>query len=251
MVRRKLSLVGLLLASCAPAPSPPAPPPVVATPPSPVAMTAVASQGPTPGPKEPPDYPLCVPQMYDEEPGQHGRFAFLDDATDRVGFRDAEGQVVIPPRFRHAYAFSREGMAAVIDEDGPAFIRIDGSTIARAFFYDNGPDYLTEDRVRIVDAAARVGFIDGQGHEVVAPRYDYASSFCHGRAAVCRGCVREEGEHAEVHGGRWGFIDRQGREVVGLRYDGVIERYDESGVAVVERAGQRLRIDRDGRPIAP
>lgn len=55
-----------------------------------------------------------------------------------------------------AYEFSEAGVAAAIDDRGPVFIGGDGREIARAFRYDNGPDYFTEGRARVV-VSGRVG----------------------------------------------------------------------------------------------
>lgn len=238
-----------LLVACHPAPGQPPPElePVV-----PVASVASPTMRPvpatTPAPEPKPlGYEPCVPQMFDHEPGEHDRYPF-EAATGRVGFRNAAGATAIPPRFRAVYPFSEHGVAGVYDDDGAAFIRPDGSVIARAFWTDNGPDYFTERRARIVKDG-KVGFIDEEGEVVIPPRYDFASSFCHGMAAVCIGCQRQPGPHGGYEGGRWGFVTRTGTEVVPPRYEAVSRSFDEGGRAVVIEDGQELTIDRHGRPL--
>jgi len=208
----------------------------------PVAPVSAAATTELPD-KEPPFAP-CAAQMFDHQPGQHGLFGF-EDSAGKHGFRGADGKQVIAPRFRFAYPFSPEGVAAVVDDDGPAFIDTAGRVLGRAFIYDNGPDYFTEGRARIV-RDARVGFIDRRGRVVIEPRYAYAGAFCHERAAVCDGCRLAAGEHGEWEGGRWGFIDRHGRLVVPMKYDAVTPYAD--GRAEVVLKGKRLVIDKAGKP---
>ena len=190
----------------------------------------------------------CEPQMFDHAPGHHGLFAFEDAASGRMGFRDKRGSVVIAPRFRHAYEFSPEGVVAVIDDAGPAFVDTRGRVIARALLEDNGPDYFVGGFARIVESG-KVGFIDASGRVVVRPRFDSAAPFCEGLAVVCEGCWRRPmGEYAVYEGGRWGYVDTKGRVAIPLDYEAA-ESF-EDGKAEVVRGGRALRIDRRGRVLA-
>jgi hypothetical protein len=185
--------------------------------------------------------------MFDHPPGNHDRYGFQDDRDDRYGYRDAAGKVVIEPRFFFAYEFSPEGVAAVVSEQGPLFIGPDGQVLAQAFLLDNGPDYFSEGRARIV-RHGQVGFLDAFGKVVIEPRYDHARAFCHGRSLVCTGCAPEAGdEHPAVVGGRWGMIDRAGAVVVRLSYDAAVE-LDATHVTF-ELAGKPVTLGLDGRPL--
>lgn len=181
--------------------------------------------------------------MFDAKPGSRGLSTF-EDPTGLIGFRDAKGGVAISPRFRFAYQFSPEGVAAVIDDDGAAFIDVHGTVLARAFLYDNGPDYFTEGLARVVQND-KVGFVSRRGRIVIEPRFRYASAFCHGRAAVCEGCQPDHSEPAFMQGGRWGFIDRRGRLVVPMKFDEVQPFEGDHAEAVL--AGKKVLIDPQGR----
>lgn len=239
--------IALAVGACAPAEAPlrPARPPVVA-----VGEAASAPKEVPPGTHPPEkevvaDYEPCTATMFDHENGLHDRFVF-EDTTGLFGFRNAAGEIVIYPRFLHAYAFTPGGIAAVIDGDArPAFIDTSGRVIAEAFFYDNGPDYFTERRARIV-VDGKVGFIDERGSIIVRPAYDWASAFCHGLSVVCVGCVKTPGEHGAWVGGSWGFVDPVERVAVPLRFEAVEERFDPDE-AVVVLDGRAVRIDREGR----
>ena len=62
-----------------------------------------------------------------------------------------------------------------------------GKVLAKAFGFDNGPDYFQEGYARIVGPTGKVGFIDERGHIAITPQFDAASSFCHGKAEVTVG----------------------------------------------------------------
>jgi hypothetical protein len=109
-----------------------------------------------------------------------------------------------------AKAFSPEGIAAVVDEEGWAYIDRSGRIVIRPFVFDNGPDYFAE-----------------------------------GLAAVCDGC-REvaEGEHRGVKGGRWGFINRAGNLVIPLQFEEA-GRF-KKGRAHVKLGGHWKYVDQNG-----
>jgi hypothetical protein len=195
----------------------------------------------------------CFAEMYmDNRPGTLGLFAF-EDASGRYGFRDAGGRVRIPARFRFVYEFFPEGITGAVDDAGFVFIDASGRELARAFPYDNGPDYFAQGLARIVKQR-KIGFIDRSGRIVVPPRYDFALPFCEGRAVVCNGC-RDigSGDEAELSGGKWGYLDVQGRLAIPLRFEKA-ESF-EGGVAMVVEDGQRWVIRPDGskleQPAAP
>jgi hypothetical protein len=241
----RIALTAAMLAACG---EPPLarPPPVVAVDGKQTDPVEVPPRTQLPE-KEVVDYEPCVATMFDHEAGQHDRFV-VEDAGGLHGYQNAAGEMVIAPRFLFAYSFSPEGVAAVIEDGVPAYIDPQGRVIAQAFLYDNGPDYFTEGRARVV-VEGKVGFIDRFGKIAVAPRYDYAAAFCHGLAVVCTGCAKQQqGEHASYSGGKWGFVDRQGRVAIPLRYDAVVERFDPD-VAVVVLEGREIRIDREGRAL--
>lgn len=189
----------------------------------------------------------CEPRMYEDIPGKHDRFRF--EAEDgQVGFKDAAGEVVIEPRFDFAYEFSSEGIAGVADEHGFAFIDPQGSVVARAFAFDNGPDYFVEGRARIVEDG-KVGFIGEDGVVAISPRFDHAGSFCEGLAPFCEGCRSvPDGEHSRIEGGLWGYVGPTGTVVIPPRFEWA-DPFS-GGTARVVEGGRELVIDREGRVVA-
>jgi hypothetical protein len=218
--------------------------------PTPVPLAIDAAPAPEAAASMEPDADAgaCEPEMaMNHQPGAHDRYRF--EAPDgRHGFKDQNGKVVIEPRFRFAYEFSPGGIAPVVEEKRFAFIDVNGRAIAEAYSYDNGPDYFVEGRARILKNG-KVGFIDRAGKIAVEPHWEFAASFCEGRAAVCKGCrVRVRRGEKELGGGKWGYIDLDGNVVVPPELE-FAEPF-QGGEAIVVRGNRRERIDRSGKVLA-
>jgi hypothetical protein len=125
----------------------------------------------------------CTSRIEGWKPGNVDRFSYEDGG--KFGFRDGKSRVVIQAIYNHVYDFSPMGIAAVVDDTHPfLFIDTSGKVLAQAFAYDNGPDYFQEGLARIVDATKKVGFITERGTIAIAPQYESAAGFCHGKAEV-------------------------------------------------------------------
>ena len=163
------------------------------------------------------------------------------------GYRDNRGNVLIQPRYELAREFSAEGIAAVVDEKGWAYIDQSGRTVVRPLVVDNGPDYFREGVARFA-LDGKVGFFDRRGQVVIQPAYAFAMPFFEGRAAVCQGCTEiQEGEHRSIRGGKWGYIDRGGRLVIPLQF---AEAADfENGRARVRAGAKWQYIGKDGKVV--
>ncbi|HEX2731611.1 MAG TPA: WG repeat-containing protein [Polyangiaceae bacterium] len=203
--------------------SAPVPPPPSATSEQvgapPVAQAATTSHAVDDAPLSATDAPLdlrgdgCEPELYPEQDPTQGPFSF-QDKDGRFGYKDAKGNVVIPAQLQVAYPFLEQGVGAGVLNDQCVFFDRSGRVIARAFVFDNGPDYFSQGRARIVQDG-KLGFIDKSGAVVIPPRFDFATPFCAGRAQVCVGCKRvpTDDEHATYEGGRWWVIDERGEPV--------------------------------------
>ncbi len=100
------------------------------------------------------------------------------------GYKNASGQVLIKPQFDMANDFSPEGIAAVVDDKGWAYINEKGETVIRPFVIDNGPDYFKQGlaRFRINN---KFGFFDRKGKIIIGSQFDFALPFHEGLAAIC------------------------------------------------------------------
>jgi WG repeat protein len=127
----------------------------------------------------------CTARIEKWKPGNVDRFSFEDPLTHRYGYKDGKGAIVIAPSFVAVYEFAPAGMAAAVDGTSPfVFIDRTGKVVARAYSYDNGPDYFQEGLARIIDASKRIGYMTERGDIAIAPQFDTATSFCHGKAEV-------------------------------------------------------------------
>lgn len=166
------------------------------------------------------------------------------EAQGKWGYKDAQGKVVIPARYLVAQEFSPEGIAAVADADGWAYIDAQGRVLVRPFLFDNGPDYFRQGLARFL-SRGKFGFFDQRGKVVISARYSFALLFSEGLAAVCEGCKEvPEGEHRVMRGGRWGYINRQGTLVIPTQHEeaGSFQQ----GRARVKLGGQWRWIDPRG-----
>ena len=143
---------------------------------------------PDPPPPEEPVVENCEPNASGHEPGNHDRYAFEDPVTNLYGYKNKAGVIVIGAIYPSVYEFTPKGIAGVVNPGHKAspfaFIDPTGRVIARAYPFDNGPDYFQEGRARIVDDQKRIGFIDESGAIVVPPKFTSAEPYCHGKAHV-------------------------------------------------------------------
>ena len=135
--------------------------------------------------------------------------------------RTSDGRFVLSRQSIADADFGPEGLGSIIVKDELCFVNRQGKT-APAFIFDNGADYVVEGLARTVEDG-KVGFVNTQLDQVVAPAWDFASQFQGGVAAVCTGCistpVSPRDEHRVVRGGKWGYIDKVGKVIVSVEYD--------------------------------
>ncbi len=146
---------------------------------------------------------------------------------DSWGFVNAEGKLIIPPRFETAEPFS-DGLAVVSEAGRFGYIDAWGEYViypefarARSF----------SESMAAVIFSVRWGFIDRAGRFRVNPLYDECGDFSEGLAAV-------------RWRGRWGFIDTGGAFVIFPRFDDARGFHNGwAGVKIGERWG---KINRKG-----
>jgi hypothetical protein len=175
--------------------------------------------------------------------GQTKLVSFEED--DKWGYKNASGQVVIKPQFVMANDFLPEGIGAVLDKQGWAYINKKGKIIIRPFVFDNGPDYFREGLARY-ELNGKMGFFDKRGRVVIRPQFEFAYWFQEGLSAICMGCkTARVGEYGVVGGGKWGYINKKGRMVIAIQFDDASPF--EKGTAMVKVNGKAMIIDRTGR----
>ena len=163
---------------------------------------------------------------------------------DAWGYRDDHGNIAIKPRYVIVCEFSQEGIAAVVDADGWAYIDSIGIILVRPFVVDNGPDYFHEGLARFT-VDGKFGFFDRSGKKVIEPKFDFVLPFSESLAAICTSCTRKsDGEYSFMEGGRWGYIDTCGEIVIPEKFKRAMSF--ENGQAQVMSGGEWKCIDRNG-----
>ena len=146
---------------------------------------------------------------------------------NKYGYIDRSGNLVIAARYSHASNFS-EGLAQVgFVRNQTGYIDVNGGIA----FVSNG-DYTciknelcSDGLIKVVGKNKKFGYVNQNGHLVVAPQFDRAYTFIEGLAAVG---VRD----------KVGFINQRGDFIISPKYD-VIKRFKNgyTGVCVGNRWG--------------
>lgn len=148
---------------------------------------------------------------------------------DRVGYIDRSGKFVIPASFVHAEAFS-EGFAKVV-VDGPCFYRTQDDPCSSGFSVPNSPGGR-RDRPPV----CQIQFVNREG------------SFLPGTFPAARDFA--EGLAAAVMGERWGYIDTSGSWRIAAEFSAA--RSFSDGRAAVSTSGDRYGyIDKTGATVIP
>lgn len=195
------------------------------------------------------------------------------------GLMDTARRIILEPCYDYIYDFKNGialvesgGLCGFIDETGREITPIKYSYNIPEIKFSEG--YLAvgmEDGDKI-----RYGFINRNGQEIIAIKYDQAYSFSQGLACVALngkwGYVDYSGnevipltfEEAEnfdekiFHdalakiklNGKYGYVDKKGRESIPIKYDWM-GYFSTNGFAAVENAGKFGFINREGREICP
>lgn len=133
-------------------------------------------------------------------------------------------------------------------EENLGFVAVDKNenTLFIIMNYDNGPDYVSENLIRIIDTN-KIGFADLNANVIIPPSFDFALPFQDGLSAVCKGCkVEKENEHSKIIGGKWGFVNKSGELAIEYTYDRIDENFS-NGHALVSDGNESYIIDKSGR----
>ena len=171
----------------------------------------------------------------------------FDGETGLWGYANAGGDILIPAAYADVEPFA-EGLAWVRRPDADTWEAIDlaGKTVIKA---DAGfrNTSMFSDGLAWVSGHGTGGWVavDRDATVRIKTGYDDVRPFRRGVAAVRRD-------------DRWGAVDASGRVVLSLRYDGFataladgryVDGFTDEGLAVVNKAGGKGVVDRNGRII--
>lgn len=171
-----------------------------------------------------------------------------DYKDGKYGFKDQDGKIIIPHRFRFAADFS-EGMALVVNEKMlVGYINTKGELVVPYTYYmpseRNGNDFHEGICAVVVDGAREwFSYIDKTGKLAFPGVFSMAGDFSEGLAAVSTTDKREGDMDF-----RSGYIDRSGKMVIELpdRWWG---RKFQDGVAQIQNRNSCYIIDKKGKQL--
>ena len=153
--------------------------------------------------------------------------------THLWGFKNANGKVVIQPKFQYAFNFS-EGLALVSLNDKYGYVNKTGE-ITIPCIYDFANNFI--EGLAAVTLNKKHGFIDKNQEIVIQFKYDYVHDFdATGLASV------------EINN-KWGFINKAGETIIPFIYDDAHNFYPlikDKWVSTVKLNGKWGYIDTKG-----
>jgi hypothetical protein len=200
-------------------------------------------------------------------PGNSNRAKVMMDG--QWGYVNIIGKMVIPPQFKIANEFDKNGLAKVVRDGKWGYIDRFGKEIIpiRFDYVDNMDGNLV-----YVKQEDKFGFFNLEGKEIVPPRYDKVEHFDKTYALIRvwqnkkAGIINTEGKEIVVPrydeikrfeknmlarvklGSKWGIINMGGKEIVAPRYDG-IESFNDGNQAKVQLDEKWGLVDTTGREI--
>lgn len=154
------------------------------------------------------------------------------DSKDRVGFKNKQGEIVVPAAYDYPKDF-HDGLLPIYINNKYGFIDIKGKIIIPCLyeFAANFSEGLAKVRVN-----EKYGYIDKTGKIIIPCKYDRSESFCEGLALA-----------SESSDDYYGYIDKTGKIIIPYKYKYGTAFY--KGYAAVELDNTVRIIDITGKEI--
>ena len=136
------------------------------------------------------------------------------DFGARSGYINQRGEIIVPmDRYYYCYTDTIKSFGIVLDHQGTCkAIDKSGNVLYQVFWYDNGPDEISEGLFRII-IDGKIGYADEQGEIIIPPRFKCTTPFGNGKAKVAYNCeLVAEGEHSGMQSDAWFYIDKKGNK---------------------------------------
>src|SRR5262245_19490975 len=135
----------------------------------------------------------------------------MSTQSNRWGYIDRTGKVVIDFRFDHAHQFT-EGFGLIRVDDRAGFVDKSGTVVISPQFRVGSYPFF-EGLAMVWTLQDKFGYIDKRGEFVIAPEFEGAFQFSEGIARVWGR-------------GGYGFIDKSGAYIVSPRFRDAGDFYD-------------------------
>lgn len=145
-------------------------------------------------------------------------YSLIDEKNDLIKVLDSS-------KYYITFNFDNYGYFAIFGKKGsPGWTAIDAKENILFQVYNTGfgepsPDYLIENKIRIIDNENKIGFANDKGHIVIEPQFEIVTSFHNGKAIIGEKCKKvpwkehakeEDYQHYSIVCENFGFINEKG-----------------------------------------
>lgn len=134
------------------------------------------------------------------------------DDAEAYGYVNQNGVEIVPiGKYQFCFEDTIRTFGAVMTQDNVCMgIDKNGKELFQIYFYDNGPDYIVENRFRIIKDG-KIGYANELGEIVIQPQFQCADAFENGKARVTHDCeLIKDGEYTMAKSESWFFINTNG-----------------------------------------
>jgi hypothetical protein len=151
---------------------------------------------------------------FEYEPDSSYLFRIENEAYD-CAYVNVSGDTIVPfGKYMACFDDTLKYFAAVYSkEQGMIAINAFDEKLFSIFPYDNGPDYLSEGMLRIIEKD-KIGYANKYGNVVIKPMYPCAYPFENGKAQVTINCTKtKNGDYTFWESTEWIYIDKKGNVI--------------------------------------
>jgi hypothetical protein len=196
-----------------------------------------------------------------------------DLSTNKYGFVDIYGEIVIPSMYNFVRGF-KDGRAAVFDSETKkwGFINYKNETVI-PFIYDFVSDFgydkddfpgfkglayvnigISDDRIGSMITDGKWGLINTDGEVILPIKYGDISQAIENMASIVDGervdTPRPDGAYSWEVIGKMGFINREGKIVIPVEYDYDFEARFQDGYITLKKDGIEFQFDIKGEIVS-
>jgi hypothetical protein len=159
----------------------------------------------------------CQPKGTQNQAFTNNFLVKITSETDgeNYGYVNQNGVEIVPiGKYQYCFNDTITTFGAVITQDNVCMaIDKNGKELYEIYFYDNGPDYIMDNRFRIVENG-KIGYANELGEIVIKPQFQCAEPFENGKARVTNDCkLIKDGEHMMAESESWFFINTKGEKI--------------------------------------
>ena len=145
-------------------------------------------------------------------------YSLIDEKNDLIKVLDSS-------KYYITFNFDNYGYFAIFGKKGsPGWTAIDAKEnilfqVYNTSFGEPSPDYLIENKIRIIDSENKIGFANEKGQIVIKPQFEIVTSFHNGKAIIGEKCKKvpwkehakeEDCQHYSIVCENFGYINEKG-----------------------------------------